>query len=117
MNKIILATLLSMLSWSAFSAVKTIDVEAYFKTDMDFMFSIKNKNYDKVILDCQGFINGLNLYSTRGHDIFTLPGYGHCMAIHNEIIKNINDEKSSCLVLNDKEGQILVLDSKCPEQK
>ncbi|EPZ49798.1 hypothetical protein M902_0454 [Bacteriovorax sp. BAL6_X] len=117
MNKIILALILTILSWSALAGVKTIEVEAYFKTDMDFMFSIKNKRYDKVILDCQGFINGLNLYSSRGHDIFTLPGYGHCMAIHNEIIKNIKNEKKSCLVLNDKEGQIVVLDNKCPEQK
>ncbi|MEH0862032.1 hypothetical protein [Halobacteriovorax sp. DPLXC-1] len=116
MKKILLALTLGLMAWTASAGITTIDVESYHRTDMDFMFLIKNKKYDKIVLDCQGFINGLNLYSTRGHDIFTLPGYGHCMAIHNEIIKNIKAKKSSCLAINDSEGKVLVLDSKCPAQ-
>lgn len=114
MKRIVLALTLGLMAWTASAGIVTIDVESYHRTDMDFMFLIKNKKYDKIVLDCQGFINGLNLYSTRGHDIFTLPGYGHCMALHNEIIKNIKAKKDSCIAINDTEGQVLVLDSKCP---
>ena len=34
----------------------------YVGTDMDRMFEIKTSKYDKVILDCQTYINGLNFY-------------------------------------------------------
>ncbi len=117
MKKITLALLLTLMSFTTQAGIIAIDVESYHRTDMDFMFIIKNKSYDKVVLDCQGFINALNLYSTRGHDIFTIPGYGQCMAIHNEIIKNIRVKKDSCVAINDEVGEILVLDSKCPQAK
>lgn len=113
MKKITLALIVTVLSWSAQAQILKIDVESYLRTDMDFMFSIKNKAYDKIILDCQGFINGLNLYSSRGHDIFTIPGYGECIAIHETIVKNIENKKKSCLAINDEQGAIVVLDREC----
>jgi hypothetical protein len=80
---------------------------------MDYMFLIKSEGYDKVILDCQSFINGLNLFKNDEKKVFTLPSYGHCISIHKQILTNVKEESPSCIKINSELGEIAVINESC----
>lgn len=86
-----------LFSLSTLAQVQSIQVEEYLSTDMDFIFEISNKNYEKVVLDCQGFINGVNLYDHHGrHDLLILD-IGECEDIHVQIVQGLEKEAPVCL--------------------
>jgi hypothetical protein len=42
--------------------ISRMPVKDYVQTNFDFMYEIKTDNYQKIVLDCQGFIKGMRFY-------------------------------------------------------
>jgi len=77
-----------------------VQVENYINTDFDYMFEIKNKNFKKVVLDCQSFINGVNLYGDQDEHAVLVLDIGECEHIHFSIIEAMEKESPVCLSLD-----------------
>ncbi len=101
------------LSTSIFADTHYIDVEKYLSTDMDFIFEIENEYFDKVKLDCQGFINGVYMKHHNGHEQTLVLDIGECEDIHRKIVTNIRNSKSSCLFVDLERRKYSLTSQKC----
>jgi len=99
MRKLI-GLLLLTLSISINASTLDIQVEDYLETDFDFMFEIENKNFNKVVLDCQSFINGVNLYGDKDEHAVLVLDIGECEDIHFAIIEGMKNSSPVCLSLD-----------------
>lgn len=95
MRKLIITMLLSLTSVFAYD----IQIENYYRTNMDYIFVIEDHNYERITLDCQGFINNVKIEQLNGTVDFFQLGYGECGEIHNQIMKNIANKLPVCLQL------------------
>ena len=77
-----------------------IQVEEYLPTDMDFIFEISNENFDKVTLDCQGFINSVGLQGHNGEKEMMVLDIGECEDIHAGIVRGLQNDRPVCLSLD-----------------
>lgn len=70
--------------------------------NMEYSFEIKTSKFDKVILDCQSFITGMNFYNQDKvvHSIY-LDAYSDCPNMHNFINESLNAKKPVCLEVED----------------
>jgi hypothetical protein len=100
MRKLIGLLVFMGLSISVSASTLDIQVENYLETDFDFMFEIQNKNFDKVVLDCQSFINGVNLYGEGGEHAVLVLDIGECEDIHFSIIEGMQNDSPVCLSLD-----------------
>lgn len=66
--------------------------------NMEQSFEIKTAKFDKVILDCQSFITGMNFYKNNkvAHFIY-LDAYYDCPNMHAFISDSIEEKKPVCL--------------------
>ena len=99
MRKLI-GLLLFVFTLSTHASTLDIQVEDYLDTDFDFMFEIQNKNFERVILDCQSFINGVNLYNEDGDHAVLVLDIGECEDIHFAIVDGIKNDGPVCLSLD-----------------
>jgi hypothetical protein len=65
---------------------------------MDYAFELVTDQYQKVVLDCQGFAGGMRFYNHKKlkHE-FYLDNYKACPAMHEFIKKSTEDELPVCL--------------------
>lgn len=75
--------------------------------DMDFSYEISTSAYQKVILDCQSFITGINFYN-NGKVIhsFYLDAYGQCQDAHQFITFSRENHLPVCLEIDSKANQL-----------
>lgn len=75
-------------------------------TNFDVMFELKSsKKFDRVVLDCQSFIHGLNFYkqNTEGKiDIFFkfYLDSNECLEIYQFIDESLTNRKHACIELD-----------------
>ncbi len=112
MTKTIGLLLLMATSLSTFADTAEINVEDYLSTDMEFIFEIQNHAYSKVILDCQGFINNVNIQYTDGSSQLMVLDIGECEDIHSQIVTGLEKESGACLKL-DFDRRAYRVDSTC----
>ncbi len=67
---------------------------------MDFIFIIENNYFERVTLDCQGFINGVYLKHHNGSEQTLVLDIGECEDIHRKIITNLRNDSPSCLFVD-----------------
>lgn len=83
-----------------------IPVEGMSTTEFESMFKLETGISPlKVILDCQSFLHGLNVYQMDADGSFktALEFYLHqpeCLEIYEFVKKQTDDNKTSCIVLN-----------------
>jgi hypothetical protein len=65
---------------------------------MNYAFEVKTSKFEKVILDCQSFITGMNFYNNKKvvHSIY-LDAYGDCQNMHNFLMESKNSNIPVCL--------------------
>lgn len=75
----------------------------YVGTDMDRMFEIKTSQYDKVILDCQSFIQGMTFYN-KGEVVhnFYIDSY-ECEGAHDYLQSAKDQNIAICFEIEDKQ--------------
>ena len=74
-------------------------VEGYTQVPgMDCAFEIQTPKFQKVILDCQSFITGINFYNDKKvvHSIY-LDAYGDCQNTFDFISTSLGQNKPVCL--------------------
>ncbi len=77
--------------------------------NMDFSFEIKTAKFEKVILDCQSFITGMNFYNNKKviHSIY-LDAYGECQNMHQYIVESMEKKLPVCLELETESNTLTV---------
>lgn len=100
MSKLIKLFLVLLITTASFGQSVKIDVQEYLQTDMEFIFEIKSSDYKKVIVDCQGFINNVNIELENGYKDILVLDIGECEDIHEKIVTNLSKEDSSCLKID-----------------
>ena len=77
--------------------------------NMDFSFEIKTAKFDKVILDCQSFVTGINFYKNKKvvHNIY-LDAYGDCENMHNFLKESKEKNLSVCLQVANESNTLTV---------
>lgn len=102
MSKLIKFFLVLLISTLSFGQSVKIDVEDYFQADenFEFIFEIKNHDYKKIIVDCQGFINNIGIELENGYKDILVLDIGECEDIHTKIMTNLTKEDSSCLKID-----------------
>lgn len=112
MTKTIGLLLLMASSLSIFAQTAKVNVEDYLSTDMEFIFEIQSHEYNKVILDCQGFINNVNLEFQDGSKQLMVLDIGECEDIHSKIVTGLQKDAGACLKL-DFDRRAYRVDSSC----
>ena len=75
-------------------------IEDYLTTDMDYVFEMKDSQFEKVTLDCQSFINGVNFYEDGKIAATFILDLGECEDIHYKIYTLREDGKLPILSLD-----------------
>lgn len=78
-------------------------------TNMDFAFEIKTARYDRVVLDCQSFVTGMNFYKNKKvvHSIY-LDAYGDCQNMHEYLQENFKNKVPVCLEVETENNSLTV---------
>jgi hypothetical protein len=66
--------------------------------DRDFAFEVKTKKFDKVILDCGGFVGWMTFYRSEKivHNVY-MDTYSDCPNMHDFLNGSKQDKKPVCL--------------------
>ena len=77
--------------------------------NMDYSFEIKTSRYDKVILDCQSFVTGINFYKNKklAHGIY-LDAYSDCPNMHSYITDSLAQNLPICLEVETESNTLTV---------
>ena len=76
---------------------------------MDFAFEVKTNTFQKVILDCQSFVTGMNFYNDKKlvHSIY-LDAYGDCQNMYTFISDSLKEKKAVCLQIEGSTNSMTV---------
>jgi hypothetical protein len=105
----VLVGLLTAFTLKAETFEKTLMLDYTPVDHMDFAFEIKTSRYDKVILDCQSFVTGMNFYKDKKvvHSIY-LDAYGDCQDMHNYLQQNFTNKVPVCLEVETEKNSLTV---------
>ena len=87
--------------------VARMPMKDYLPTKYDFMYEIKTDKYDKITLDCQGFVKGLYFYWGGTLERQIVMEEELCDYTNEFLLKSKNDSNPVCLELNADENSIL----------
>lgn len=106
---IILVGLLSTLSIKAETYQRTPVLGLRPVDNMYASFEILTPKYEKIILDCQSYINGMTFYNNKEivREI-KMVNYSDCSNVYNFISQSQQDDKSVCMEI-EEEGNSLNL--------
>lgn len=100
---IALATMmLALNSWA--KAPERVLMEDYFPlSDREFAYEIKTKEFDKVILDCGGFLGWMSFYRNNkiAYNVY-LDTYGDCPNMHDFLNNSKERNVPVCLMVEGK---------------
>ena len=84
-------------------------VEDYFKTNFDYMYEIKTAKYDKIILDCQGFIMGMSFYANNNSEAERKIYMDEelCDQVNQFLTDSKTNKEPVCLELNVEKNSIV----------
>ena len=91
-------------------AVVRLPVLDYLPTDNYAMFEIKTLHYQKVILDCQGFIHGLYFYNSDKYERQISMDEESCDSFHQFLTDAKTNHKPVCLELDTALNSVDVTD-------
>lgn len=99
---IILIGLIFTVSATAGSIQKMTVTDLLPVEDMYASFEIVTPKYEKVVLDCQSFINGMNFYKNQKiiHSI-RMVDYDTCGNVHDFIGQSIQQNKAICMEIEE----------------
>jgi hypothetical protein len=83
-------------------------VQDYVPTDMDFIFEVKTNKFEKVILDCQSFITGMDFFEDGKVKYNVYLDMFQCEEMHNFLADSKRDNLPVCIGL-DGEGSSLMI--------
>lgn len=85
------------------SEIEKIEVTDYVGTEMDFMFQLKNDQYDRLILDCQSFVNNLRFENDKKVQRTIYLDNSYCTYYHLELMKIRKQDKKICLEVDSED--------------
>ncbi len=103
----------AILVQSVYSQVYHIDVEEFKRTDMEYIFEIVNRDFEKVTVDCQGFINMVALEHYSGDKENLILDVTECEDILFKIYENTLENIPSCLMTNLDQRRYSVTSKHC----
>ncbi len=102
---IILCTLLTATTTiNAGTLEKTLEktlMKDYLKTKMDYMFEVKTNKYEKVILDCQSFIQGISFYNNKKVAHFFYLDPQDCQDLHFSLKDSKENKVPVCFEISE----------------
>lgn len=72
----------------------------YVKTEFDYMFEVKTDKYEKVILDCQGFIMGMSFYYNGSLERKVYMDEDVCGEVNQFLSESKANSEPVCMELN-----------------
>lgn len=99
MKNLVLLTFL-LFSFTTNAATERVLMTDYVGTDMDRMFEVKTNKFDKGILDCQSFIQGLTFYKdSQVVHSFYIDSF-ECEGLHDYLQSAKDNKVDICFELN-----------------
>jgi hypothetical protein len=96
---IIFVGLLSSFNVSAESILK-MPMKDYLPTNNYAMFEIKTTHFQKVVLDCQGFIHGMYFYNNNKYERQIAMDEQDCNSLNEYLTLANSEHQPVCLELN-----------------
>lgn len=87
--------------------IAKMPMKDYVSTKFDYMYEIKTDNYDKIILDCQGFVKGLYFYWGGSLERQIVMEEELCDYTNEFLTKSKAEKNPVCLELNADENSIV----------
>lgn len=112
---IVFVGLLSSLTVSAESIIR-MPMEDYLPTDNYAMFEIKTTHFQKVVLDCQGFIHGMYFYNNDKYERQIAMDEQDCDSLNKYLTTAKAEHQPVCLEL-DTDANSLEVSEKSTECK
>lgn len=100
-------------SFTASAASEKVLMVDYIATDADRMFEIKTREtkFEKVVLDCQSFIQGMTFYEKgQSNRFFYIDSY-QCESLHEYLQAAKENQVPVCLELDGKALDVTEIDS------
>jgi hypothetical protein len=79
----------------------------YTKTEFDYMYEVKTEAYQKIILDCQGFIMGMGFYYNDQMERKIYMDEETCQDVNQFLRDSKKNNEPVCLELNAETNSIL----------
>jgi hypothetical protein len=98
--------ILGPISFNLYSS-ELMRMRDYKKTDFDYMYEVKVDAYSKVILDCQGFIKGMNFYQEKKLEQIVYMDEEECDQSNEFLKDSIENQRPVCIELDTDEHTIL----------
>ena len=104
---IILVGLLSAFTIKAEDYARTPATELIPLENTYAMFEVKTPKFEKVILDCQSFINGMSFYNDQKkvYDI-RMVDYETCKNVYDFISQSKSDKLDVCIEIDGEENSV-----------
>jgi hypothetical protein len=107
MRKLILLLGFSVAMSAKAEMIARMPVIDYVKTDFDYMYEIKTDKYQKIILDCQGFIMGMNFYSVNQLERKIVMDEELCQEVNSYLGDAKKNGDPVCMELNTEDNSIV----------
>lgn len=113
---IVLVGVLGAMAAQASSVVK-MPLLDYQPTENYAMYEIKTLHYQKVVLDCQGFIHGMYFYNSDKYERQIAMDEQDCDSLHEYLLDAHDKNKPVCLELNKDFNSLEVSETPLPDCK
>lgn len=95
--------------------VERMPMQDYLPTEFDEMFEIKTDAYNKVVLDCWGFVKGVYFYRQDKISTQVYMEETECLEFNQFLADAKNQHQAVCLEL-DADAKFLEVTNKTPEE-
>lgn len=79
----------------------------YSKTNYDYVWEIKTEKYQKVLLDCQGFIMGMSFYYNGQQERKVFMDDSTCQDVFTFIKDSKDNKEPVCMELNADQNSLV----------
>jgi hypothetical protein len=85
-----------------------VSVDDFIDTEFEAMFEIKSAEHEKVILDCQSFFAGINIYNQSGILYNQTMDHGQCYELTSFIKTSMQQNRPVCIEIDSKGNSLIV---------
>lgn len=115
-NMLILVGILGAFAVKAESVVN-LPVLAYLPTQFELMHEIKTNQYEKVVLDCQGYVMGMYFYQNGKYERQIVMTEKSCLEFDKFLVDTQEQHQPVCLELDRDSNSLDVTDKDLDECK
>lgn len=107
MKNLIVIVCLFASSYLKADLIVKMPIKEYLTTEMDMVYELKTDHYQKITLDCLGFVKGLRFYHNNTEERLVYMDEDLCEETNQYLSTSFQTNEPVCMELNANENSIL----------